>query len=173
MTLIYPILAFTALAAPPQIRVEPNQTVIRQNAVTVTIQADGSILVRGPNIDLVLPGSNSPLPPNPGPAPDDELANALKSIYGGEQDALKRVKANALVKSYEAAFRSLDQASTVADFAQAMTRAQTLKFDDLRPLRDRIATEINSVVGSDPEAPLDIAAAKGVLQRIISILKGV
>ena len=61
----------------------------------------------------------------------------------------------------------------MADLALAMTKAQTLKAADLRPLRDRIAQEIQSNLGTDPDAILDANAAKSLLQKLINILKGI
>jgi ABC-type phosphate/phosphonate transport system ATPase subunit len=54
-----------------------------------------------------------------------------------------------------------------------MTRAQTLKAADLRPLRDRIAQEIQVILGTDPDAALDSVAAKTLLQKLITTLKGI
>jgi hypothetical protein len=175
--LIYSALVFAALAAPPQIRVEPNQTVIRQNAVTVTIQADGSISVKGPNIDLVLPGSNSPLPPGPNPRPEpapapDELAEAVKSIFGGLQEPTKTADALALARSYRAI--NWHQVTTVGDLANSLRGV--VPATRFAPVRERTGREILAVFGDDPDQQItnDMKDKGRVLfARIATILEDV
>lgn len=165
--MIFPAIAFLSLCAPPSVEITPKATTITQGQTKITILADGSIKIQSPSANLSLPGSEV-VPP-----PVDDLADALKAIYGADQDQLKKPKLAALIKSYESALQSLDQAKTLSDLAQSLTKAQSLKGDDLRPLRDRIAREIESTLGTDAEAPLDVAAAKALLQKLITTLKGI
>jgi hypothetical protein len=162
-------IAFLVLCIPPQVEITGKGTKITQGQIIVTVLPDGSVLVKSPSVNLVIPATDAD-PVNP---PADDLRDALSAIYGADQDAGKKVKLAALIKSYEASLQSIDKAATVADLALAMTKAQTLKAADLRPLRDRIAQEIQSSLGTDPDAILDANAAKSLLQKLINTLKGI
>lgn len=162
-------IAFLVLCIPPQVEITAKGTKITQGQTIVTVLPDGSVLVKSPAINLVIPAFDAE-PVNP---PADDLRDALSAIYGADQDQLKKPKLAALIKSYEAALQSLDQVKTLSDLAQSLTKAQSLKADDLRPLRDRIAKEIESTLGTDAESPLDVAAAKTLLQKLITTLKGI
>ena len=157
-----------AIAAPAQVEITGKATKISQGNVTITLLADGSVRVISPTVNLVIPADQVA----PEPAVDD-FADTVKAIYGADQDGLKKAKLSALIKSYESALQSIDKAQNVSDLAASLTKFQTLKPDDLRPLRDRIAKEIQTTLGTDPEAPLDIPSAKALLQKIISTLKGI
>ena len=167
--MIQTTLALLVLALPPQVEITGKGTKITQGQTIVTVLPDGSVLVKSPNANLVLPAADAE-PVNP---PADDLIDALRAIYGADQDGNKRAKLASLIKSYQTALESLDKVSTVADFALAMTRAQTLKAADLRPLRDRLAQEIQGALGTDPDAALDSVAAKALLQKLINTLKGI
>ena len=162
-------IAFLVLCVPPQVEITGKGTKITQGQITITVLPDGSMLVKSPSVNLVIPATDAD-PVNP---PADDLRDALGAIYGADQDANKKAKLTALIKSYQAALESIDKATTVADLALAMTRAQTLKAADLRPLRDRIAQEIQSTLGTDPDAILDSNTAKSLLQKLINALKGI
>jgi len=162
-------IAFLVLCIPPQVEITGKGTKITQGQTIVTVLPDGSVLVKSPSVNLVIPATDAD-PVNP---PADDLRDALSAIYGADQDAGKKGKLAALIKSYEASLQSIDKAATVADLALSMTKAQTLKAADLRPLRDRIAQEIQSSLGTDPDAILDANAAKSLLQKLINILKGI
>lgn len=166
--MIFPAIAFLSLCAPPSVEITPKATTITQGQTKITILADGSIKIQSPSANLSFPGSEVvPLPPV------DDLADALKAIYGADQDQLKKPKLAALIKGYESALQALDQAKTLSDLAQSLSKSQTLKPADLRPLRDRIAQEIQSTLGTDPDVDLDVAAAKSLLQKLINTLKGI
>ena len=163
--MISSLLAFLVIGAPPSVEITPKETVIRQGQITIKILPDGSMQIKSPSANLSLPGSDV------APAPDD-FADAIKAIYGADQDKLKKVKLGALIKSYESALQSIDQAKIVGDFAQLLIKSQTIKPDDLRPLRDRIAQEIKTQIGTDPDSPLDAMAAKDLFTKLIANLKG-
>lgn len=166
-------LLFLIFAAPPTIRVEPNQTTIRQNQITITIAQDGSILIKGPTIDLILPGGNLPVPPVPGPdAPPDEdiLRNAVLSIYGGLQEQTKSADALALAKSYRAL--NWHQLTTVGDLANALRGV--VPATRFAPVRERTGREILAVFGDDPDAQItDEMKTKGraLFARIATIFE--
>ena len=162
-------IAFLVLCIPPQVEITGKGTKITQGQTIVTVLPDGSVLVKSPTINLVIPASDAE-PVNP---PADDLADALKAIYGADQDVGKKVKLAALIKSYESTLQSIDKAATVADLAQSLSKSQTLKPADLRPLRDRIAQEIQTALGTDPDVALDVAVAKSLLQKLINTLKGI
>jgi len=162
-------IAFLVLCIPPQVEITGKGTKITQGQTIVTVLPDGSVLVKSPSVNLVIPATDAD-PVNP---PADDLRDALSAIYGADQDANKKAKLTALIKSYQAAFESLDKVTTVADLAQALSKSQSLKAADLRPLRDRLAQEIQSTLGTDPDAALDSVAAKTLLQKLINTLKGI
>lgn len=162
-------IAFLVLCMPPQVEITGKGTKITQGQTIVTVLPDGSVLVKSPTINLVIPASDAE-PVNP---PADDLRDALSAIYGADQDQLKKAKLAALIKSYEVTLQSIDKAATVSDLAQFLSKSQTLKPADLRPLRDRIAQEIQSIVGTDPDVALDVAVAKSLLQKLITTLKGI
>jgi len=162
-------IAFLVLCIPPQVEITGKGTKITQGQITITVLPDGSVLVKSPSINLVIPAADAE-PVNP---PADDLADALRAIYGADQDGNKKAKLAALIKSYQAALESLDKVATVADFAQALSKSQSLKAADLRPIRDRIAQEIQVTLGTDPDAALDSVAAKTLLQKLINTLKGI
>jgi hypothetical protein len=162
-------IAFLALCIPPQVEITGKGTKITQGQTIVTVLPDGSVLVKSPSVNLVIPATDAE-PVNP---PADDLADALRAIYGADQDTAKKAKLALLIKSYQAALEFLDKVTTVADFAQALSKSQSLKAADLRPLRDRLAQEIQSTLGTDPDAALDSVAAKTLLQKLINILKGI
>jgi len=167
--MIQSTLAFLIFAIPPQVEITGKGTKITQGQTIVTVLPDGSVLVKSPSINLVIPAADAE-PVNP---PADDLADALSAIYGADQDQLKKAKLAVLIKSYEAALESLNKVATVADLAQSLSKSQTLKPADLRPLRDRIAQEIQTTLGTDPDAALDPIAAKTLLQKLINTLKGI
>jgi hypothetical protein len=162
-------IAFLVLCIPPQVEITGKGTKITQGQITITVLPDGSVLVKSPSANLVLPAADAE-PVNP---PADDLADGLKAIYGADQDGNKKAKLASLIKSYQAALESLDKAATVADLAQSLSKSQTLKPADLRPLRDRIAQEIQTTLGTDPDVALDVTAAKSMLQKLITTLKGI
>lgn len=167
--MIQTTLALLVLALPPQVEITGKGTKITQGQVTITVLPDGSVLIKSPGANLVIPAADvEPIVP-----PADDLADALRAIYGADQDTAKKAKLASLIKSYQAALESLDKVSTVADFAQALSKSQSLKAADLRPLRDRLAQEIQSTLGTDPDAALDPIAAKTLLQKLITTLKGI
>ena len=167
--MIQSALAFLILAIPPQIEITGKGTKIIQGQVTVTVLADGSVLIKSPSANLVIPAADA----DPVIPPGDDLGDALRAIYGADQDGNKKAKLALLIKSYQAALEFLDKVSTVADFAQALSKSQSLKAADLRPLRDRLAQEIQVTLGTDPDAALDSVAAKTLLQKLINTLKGI
>ena len=162
-------IAFLVLCIPPQVEITGKGTKITQGQTIVTVLPDGSVLVKSPSVNLVIPAADA----DPVVPPGDDLADAIRAIYGADQDGNKKAKLASLIKSYQAALESLDKVTTVADLAQSLSKSQTLKPADLRPLRDRIAQEIQVTLGTDPDAALDPIAAKTLLQKLINTLKGI
>ena len=146
--MIQTTLALLVLALPPQVEITGKGTKIIQGQITITVLPDGSVLVKSPSANLVLPAADA----EPVVPPADDLADALRAIYGADQDTAKKTKLALLIKSYQAALESLDKVSTVADFAQALSKSQSLKAADLRPLRDRLAQEIQVTLGTGAAA---------------------
>jgi hypothetical protein len=164
---MHALLAFLVLAVPPAIRVEPGQTVIKNDDVTIVIKSDGSITIKGSAIDLTLPASQ----PKPDVAPEkDALKEAIFSIYGGLQEPQKAVDAAAIAKNY----RSLEwhKIQTVGDLAAALRGV--VPATRFAPVRERISREILAIFGDNPDTAItDDTQAKGraLFARLAGILE--
>jgi len=172
---------------PAELLTDPTATVVvgnkpgRYRVLGYTAKGDVPSL---PAYTVVVIGSPGPAPgpePTPPPPPDDNdaLALALRGIFGGHQDAEKAAKAAALAKVFrQGADLARDpDVKTVGGLLgglRALARA-SLKPDDLRPLRDRIADEADRLLPLDPAVVLTdehrTAAAK-LCTHVAKILEG-
>lgn len=162
-----------SFGAPPSVSVSPTGEVsVKSGANLVIIKADGSVVVRGPSVDLTFPGGNGP-PPAPEILPDqpDPLHEAIGTLYGSLQEESKAEKAKALASIWLKSIPLVDKSETLGDFTQKLKVLQTLKDDDLAPIRERIRDEIASVLGRDPKATLDKAKARALFSRIAAALE--
>lgn len=150
------MIAFLVLFAPPSIRVEPNQTTIRSNETTITVNADGSILIKGPSIDLILPAASAP---KPEVLPEkDPLQDSIFSIYGGLQEPQKAQDAAAIAKKYKSL--EWNKIQTVGDLANVLRGA--VPATRFAPVRERISREIVVIFGDNPDTAItDEMQAKG------------
>ena len=115
-----------------------------------------------------------PTPPAPVPPAPDALAQSLRGIFGGLQEASKAQTVAALAK----AFRAVDPA-TVATLGQleAALRAQSrgIPATAIQPIRETIAEHLRSTLGENPELVMDEplrAKARAELARVATILEG-
>lgn len=159
--------------APPSVSVSPTGDVsIKSGANLVTIKADGSVVVKGPSVDLSFPGGNGPAPaPEVLPDQPDPLHEAIGTLYGSLQEEGKEAKARALQTTWLKAVSLVDKVETLGELTTKLKAVQTLKDDDLAPIRERIRDEIGAVLGKDPKATLDKAKARALFSRIASGLE--
>ena len=162
-----------SFGAPPSVSVSPTGDVsIKSGANLVTVKADGSVVVKGPLVDLSFPGGNGPAPaPEILPDQPDPLHEAIGTLYGSLVDDAKAEKARALQTTWLKAVSLVDKVETLGELTIKLKAVQTLKDDDLAPIRERIRDEIGSILGKDPKAPLDKAKARALFSRIASGLE--
>jgi hypothetical protein len=176
------LLLGTAQAEPPKIIITPaGETVIQLTQGTITVKADGSMSIKGPNIDLALPGVAAPVDPiapiKPNPpidpiAPEaDPLAELVGTLYGSLQEEGKAEKTKALSQVWLRAVALVDKAETVGDIVAEMNRIQTLKAEDIKPIREYLRDEVLKELGSKSSAKLDKAKARALFARIASALQ--
>ena len=164
------LLLGTAQAEPPKIIITPaGETVIQLTQGTITVKADGSMSIKGPNIDLTLPGVAAPIDPI---APEaDPLAELVGTLYGSLQEEGKAEKTKALSQVWLKAVALVDKAETVGDIVAEMNRIQTLKAEDIKPIREYLRDEVLKELGSKSSAKLDKAKARALFARIASALQ--
>ena len=162
-----------SFGAPPAVSVSPTGEVsIKSGANLVIIKPDGSVVVKGPSVDLAFPGGNGPAPaPEILPDQPDPLHEAIGTLYGSLQEESKAEKAKALQATWLKAIALVESSATLGDFTQKLKVLQTLKDDDLAPIRERIRDEIAAVLGRDPKATLDKAKARALFSRIAAGLE--
>ena len=179
------LLLGTAQAEPPKIIITPaGETVIQLTQGTITVKADGSMSIKGPNIDLALPGVAAPVDPiapinpiKPNPPVDpiapevDPLAELVGTLYGSLQEEGKAEKTKALSQVWLKAVALVDKAETVGDIVAEMNRIQTLKAEDIKPIREYLRDEVLKELGSKSSAKLDKAKARALFARIASALQ--
>ena len=176
------LLLGTAQAEPPKIIITPaGETVIQLTQGTITVKADGSMSIKGPNIDLTLPGVAAPVDPiapiKPNPPVDpiapeaDPLAELVGTLYGSLQEEGKAEKTKALSQLWLRAVALVDKAETVGDIVAEMNRIQTLKAEDIKPIREYLRDEVLKELGSKSSAKLDKAKARALFARIASALQ--
>jgi hypothetical protein len=135
-------LLFLALALPPQVEITSKGTKITQGQISINVLPDGSILIKSPSVNLVLPSDQS-IPV----IPVDDLSDAVKAIYGGIQEPTKAADALALARSYRAV--NWNQVTTVGDLANSLRGV--VPATRFAPVRERTSREVLAVFGDDPE----------------------
>ena len=176
----------TAQAEPPKIIISPaGETVIKSALATITLKADGSVLIKGPNIDLTLPGNAAPVDPiapsdpvKPTPAPVDPIApeadplvELVGTLYGSLQEEGKAEKTKALSQVWLKAVALVDKAETVGDIVAEMNKIQTLKAEDIKPIREYLRDEVLKELGNKSSAKLEKAKARALFARIAAALE--
>ena len=105
------------------------------------------------------PNPNPPTPIPPDPNVKDPFAESLRGIYGGLQEKDKADSAKNLTHVYELAVLECDnpQYKTLGQLYATVRNLsfQNIKADKLNTLREAIANELDSVLGTDPNAPFD------------------
>jgi len=119
-----------------------------------------------------------PTPPNP-PQPDDPFLQSLKSVYGGlqEPDKAESVKRLQQVYVFAAAESDNTKYSNLGQlYASIRSMAvQSLKADKVVPIRDMIADQLDTALGTDPNVPLNAEnrkKCKDAFNRINKLLGG-
>jgi hypothetical protein len=106
---------------------------------------------------VIIGGASPPSPPSPPSPIVDPLADALGGIYGGSQERDKAATLARLLTLYRAApatIRSPTITTTEQLYAAMVMARKNAGIADaaLSPVRERIATEWVSVMGSDDRA---------------------
>lgn len=119
-----------------------------------------------------------PTPPNP-PQPDDPFLQSLKSVYGGlqESDKAESVKRLQQVYVFAAAESDSNKYTTLGQlYSNIRSMAvQSLKADKIVPIRDMIADQLDTALGTDPNVPLNAEnrkKCKDAFSRINKLLGG-
>jgi hypothetical protein len=136
----------------------------------VTVKTDGSVIVKGPSVDLSFPGGNGPAPeilPNQ----PDPLHEIIGTLYGSLQEEGKEAKVRELQTTWLKAVSLVDKVETLGELTTKLKAVQTLRDDDLIPIRERIRDEIGNILGKDPKATLDKAKARALFSRIAAALE--
>ena len=124
---------------------------------------------------------NPPMPPSPPtpPQPDDPFLQSLKSVYGGLQEADKAESVKRLQQVYVFAAAESDNTkySNLGQlYASIRSMAvQSLKADKVVPIRDMIADQLDTALGTDPNVPLNAEnrkKCKDAFNRINKLLGG-
>lgn len=105
------------------------------------------------------PNPNPPTPIPPEPDVKDPFAESLRGIYGGLQEKDKADSAKNLTHVYELAVLECDnpQYKTLGQLYATVRNLsfQNIKADKLNTLREAIANELDSVLGTNPNVPFD------------------
>jgi hypothetical protein len=166
------------------LQVFPSSLLANQRATVVTSARPGRYRLLAytsvadiptePVITTVIIGSSTP----PVPPPIDTLADALGGIYGGSQEKDKAATLARLLTLYRSApatIRSPTITTTEQLYAAMVVARKNAGIADaaLSPVRERIATEWASVMGSDDRAltPDLRDAAITLSLRIVSALE--
>ena len=117
-----------------------------------------------------------PQPPTP-PQPEDPLKNAIQAIYGADQNPLKDRHRQNLISNYaEFALAVKNPAwKTAGEFYKACraTISSLMKDEDLQPIREKFAEELNRKLPLDPDTLLTDshrADASALFNRFAKIL---
>ncbi len=134
--------------------------------------------------DVPGPGPNPVPPPGPGPNPGpspgpDNFADSLKGIYGGLQESDKADSVKKLTRVYELAVLECDNPQ-YKNLGQLYSTVRSLSFQNLKadkidPIREAIANELDSIIGTDPNVAFDDNLRKKTkqqFQRMQRILGG-
>jgi len=175
-----------AYADPPKITISPSgDTTIKSGLSIITLKADGTVSIKGPNVDLTLPGNAAPVDPiapsdpvKPTPAPVDPIApeadplvELVGTLYGSLQEEGKAQKTKALSQVWLKAVALVDKAETVGDIVAEMNKIQTLKAEDIKPIREYLRDEVLKELGNKSSAKLEKAKARALFARIAAALE--
>lgn len=101
-----------------------------------------------------------PGPPVPPPQPEDPLKTTLKAIYGADSSADKARSKSLLVDCYQQFAKSAQAGgfTTLGQFYSACRQAsqKVIPEDALRPVREKIAEELDKNLPTDPEAAFNL-----------------
>lgn len=174
-----------AQAEPPKIRVTPGgNTVITVGETTVTVSGDGTLIIKGPAVDLTInsdgPGPKPPVPNPPAPQPPapDTLGPALRGLWGGLQEPQQVESARALAAAWKFAADVGENpalSKTAGDIVAAFrTKAKTLpRPGALVSIQERIQTEVEALAPDQAKAltPENRGALVALFKKIATILE--
>lgn len=126
-------------------------------------------------IRVNIQGPQPPSPPAP-PKPTDTLQEEIASMWGAILEQDKNASKSSLISAYkQCSLTANRQFKTLGDLYEALA-IDTAKVgkDKLMPIRKRVASEIEKIVGSDPEAAYlegQRLALSSLFSRISAILE--
>jgi hypothetical protein len=140
-----------------------------------------------PAFTTVIVGDVNPTPPNPEPKPPtppdpskpDQLADSLKGMFGGLQEPDKADSVKKLAQVYQLAAIECDNPKhqnlgQLYSVIRSLSY-QNIKADKINPIREVIADELDKIIGTDPNLPMDAALRKKCKEqfnRVAKILGG-
>jgi hypothetical protein len=165
----------TLCAAPPVIIVGPTgDTTIKTASATILLKIDGSVTIKGPAIDLLLPGAapkpDDPKPDDANPDKPDPLIERIGTLYGSLADPGKAEKTQNLSQMWRKAILLADSCDTLGDLNTKIKSMQALKEADLLPIREAIRDELARELGTSTRTPLDKPKARTLFDRIATAL---
>ena len=166
-----------AYADPPKITISPSgDTTIKSGLSIITLKADGTVSIKGPNVDLTLPGAITPSDPEkPTPPPiapeKDPLADLIGTLYGSLQEDGKAEKTKTLSQVWLKAVALVDKCDTMGDLHGEIKKLTTLKDDDLGPIREAIRDEIARELGNKASTKIDKVKARALFGRVAAALE--
>jgi hypothetical protein len=165
------------VALDPGLNVFPANLLADKKSTVVTASKAGRFRVlaytsinnvaTAPAFTTVIVGNSpdpSPPEPNPGPKPpepmpNDQFAESIKGMFGGLQEPDKVDSAKKLAHVYELAVLECDnqQYKTLGQLYNTVRSLsfQNIKADKINPIREAIANELDSILGTDPNAVFD------------------
>lgn len=110
------------------------------------------------------------------PMPIDSLQFDIESIYAALNEPDRETTRAAMVQAYRACSKKSETATTVNDlFLKLQDETQKIPQGKLLAVRRRISSEIDKIVGSDPDSQLTVQQQKALadlFNRVCAILEG-
>ena len=117
---------------------------------------------------------DKPDPDKPNVKPDQEFLDAVKSIYGGLQEADKAASVKKLLSVYQYGLKEVDN-PTHKTTGELFATIRTFSFKNLpqgkiEPIREMLADKTDKEVGTDINTSLDAAAKQKIKNNFNKIL---
>ena len=121
------------------------------------------------------PDNNKPDNNKPDPVVNDPLLDSLKGVYGGLQESDKAESVKNLIQTYELAVIEANNPNykTLSQLYVAIKSlsVQSLKGDKISPIRDMLADELDSKIGTDPNIVLNDDIRKKCKEQFVRMAK--
>lgn len=157
LAVLFLLLGGFAFAGPPKLTVLPSgELQIVTGGTTLTVKADGSVIVKSAAIDLTIPGTDVPNPPGPVPPNPDKLEASIKALYGAlqEPNRVKDAKALANAWKYAAEVAASPLVNTPGDILTLWSsKGKELSGPGaLQSIQERIETEVDAMFPDQDKA---------------------